>query len=900
MCLLAGARLSLAQGNQQNKIVVTASAGYGDTGAYLIGEWTPVRVTLTNPASGSSIRVRVQVESYGADSNAVAGLYGRDLDLPASSHKEVTLYAYAGNFARTFRVQALDGSATLETITVNADPLEPPANVIVGVASSDSSLLNVLQGEPVGHIVNSLLQSGGSIQYLAGGQGNPYAPPSSSPTANGAATIAHIKLDDIPDLSYGLDSLGAIILDDVDTGQLRDEQRAALQAWVARGGTLVATVRPGGADTVAGLANLLPVTVSGTRNTSNLNSLADLVATPLTGSGPFSIGDAKLKNEPGVAARVLAQQDGAPLAAVRDYGLGQVVYLGVSPGVAPLKNWDGTLPLIKRLLAGHSLHLSYGASIRFGPSRGYYSSSLYDSYGGMFALPGLDLPDPWLLAAFLFVYIIIVGPVNFIILRRMRRAELAWITIPVLVALFSVIAYLLAFQSKGGDLVAIRANVVSAYPDVEQANIVQHFGLFSPIRRTYTLSLPADSAVTEMNNYGYSSPGSGNQLAPVLGGNPTTINNVNIGTWSLRGFVAERTAPLQSPLEAKLHLEDNIIVGTVKNRATEPLQDVALVRGNAVRYVGYMAPGQQTDVRLDVSSSLFDNSSPSNLLPPPQGVNLSQSGYGYPYNGYNGGRNNSAAQRTYNRKLELLSAALYPLITGAPPTDMSVIALAWGPGLSANFDVEGHTANSEEQNVWTSAMPITEDRQGQARLKAGSVPYTVYAPGNSPAWLPWNGSGLLPNLNGSPNAVPTSPGLVPTPQGGSQIMLTPTPMPIIGGSATPQLAGITLSPYADVQYRLPAGAKPQSLKWNYAIASLATNSDIDLLAYNVQTGAWDRLGTWQANSAGQPADTRGDILLPNPIQYTGPAGYVTLRLLSKGKDATLTDAKFDLELNEEK
>jgi hypothetical protein len=39
------------------------SAGYGDTGAYLIGEWLPVRVTLTNPPGGAARRVRVEVEA---------------------------------------------------------------------------------------------------------------------------------------------------------------------------------------------------------------------------------------------------------------------------------------------------------------------------------------------------------------------------------------------------------------------------------------------------------------------------------------------------------------------------------------------------------------------------------------------------------------------------------------------------------------------------------------------------------------------------------------------------------------------------------------------------------------------------------------------------------------------
>ncbi len=451
---------------------------------------------------------------------------------------------------------------------------------------------------------------------------------------------------------------------------------------------------------------------------------------------------------------MLAQQDGIPVAVERDLGRGEVVYLGVSPGAPPLKSWDGTLPLIKRLLADHALQLSYGDFLRFSPSRGYYSGSLFDTYGGMFALPALDLPDPLLMGLFLLLYIIIVGPVNFIVLRRMRRAELAWLTVPLLVVLFSVVAYLVAFQSKGGDVVAIRANVVSTYPDVEQASFAQHFGLFSPVRSTYRFSLPADSAVTEINSYGYSQPG-GDTPSPVLGGNPTTIDNVNIDTWSLKAYVAEHTGKAESPVEFNLSLGNDVIAGTIKNRSTSPLEDVALVRGDAVRYVGYLAPGQQINVRLDVSSGLFDNSSPIKLIPPPPGVRPPQSGQTFQFTN---GQGSSAEQRTYNRKIDLLSAGLYPLVADEPPADMRVIVLAWGPTLPTNFDVAGHSTGNEELNLWTSVVPVGSAGSEQAVLPAGSVPYTLYAPGNKPSIIVWNGSGTLSVVPGAvPSAVPPLP-----------------------------------------------------------------------------------------------------------------------------------------------
>ena len=179
----------------------------------------------------------------------------------------------------------------------------------------------------------------------------------------------------------------------------------------------------------------MPVAIAGSRTVSSLSSLSDLVAAPLTTTESITIGNASVKTDANVASstRVLAEQDGVPVLAVRDVGQGHVVYMGVSPSMPPLKGWDSLDALETRLFSEHDLKLSYGGMLRFSPSSqsyGYYASGVYTAFGGMFDLPGLELPNVWLVGGFLLVYILIVGPLNFIILRRMRRTELAWFTIP--------------------------------------------------------------------------------------------------------------------------------------------------------------------------------------------------------------------------------------------------------------------------------------------------------------------------------------------------------------------------------------------------------------------------------------------------------------------------------------
>src|SRR5438128_1637552 len=146
--VVVGARLNAVQ---QSAIALTVHAGFGDEGGYVIGEWFPVRVTLNNPAGGASMRARVEIDLNDDSLKTTYGIYAREVDLPSPSRKEVTLYAYSLGYRRSVEVRLMQGSSRVASAQSGLTPYEQPANVIIAVASSDSSLLNVLSGEEVAH-----------------------------------------------------------------------------------------------------------------------------------------------------------------------------------------------------------------------------------------------------------------------------------------------------------------------------------------------------------------------------------------------------------------------------------------------------------------------------------------------------------------------------------------------------------------------------------------------------------------------------------------------------------------------------------------------------------------------------------------------------------------------------
>lgn len=331
-----------------------------------------------------------------------------------------------------------------------------------------------------------------------------------------------------------------------------------------------------------------------------------------------------------------------------------------------------------------------------------------------------------------------------------------------------------------------------------------------------------------------------------------------------QAFLAQHTAKAQSPLAAELELGQNKIIGKVTNRTNGPLEDVALVRGSALQYIGYMAPGESVNVNLDVESGIFDNSSPAEILPPPSGVTAPQYG-GY----FTGNTSNNPAQRLYDRKVELLAASLYPLVSGEAPVDMKVVMVAWGPSPNTKFDVPGFATRTEELNVWTDLAQVKKGTQ--ARLDS-AVPFAMYAPGNSPSMLPMGQTGV--DILGGQTVMSYTAQL--SFGSGSQSQPVPVVPPMMRSTLImpDETDSVQISPYADLVFKLPASTKPENLTLRYQSQYEEEPAQFDVLAYNYSNGTWKKLTSVELSAS------TTTINLENPVQFVSDSGNITLRLLS--------------------
>jgi len=572
--LLFGAWVSRAQGDgavagrEQPDSGITLNARLGFDGYYKEGMWLPVRIRVEN--NGSDTRGQLRIENPGGFAGPSVS-FTRDVDLPTQSRREIFLYIAPDGFANNLKVSlvGLDGkeltSTTARAVQVSASDLL--YGVLAGSASAFSPLINI----------------------------TPF---------NGTASLAVLELADLPPAHAAWQGLDVLVISDVDTGALSLEQRTALAAWVSNGGRLIVAGGPSWQKTAAGLGHLLPITPSGSQTLTQLNELEAFVGGPAL-EGQAIVATGALAPE----AAVLVHVQGTPFAIARRIGFGQVAFLAADPALAPLRGWDGTLNLFRKALSAPVDRPGWA----FGITNWSSASEAVDS------LPGLQLPNPLLICGFLGLYLIIIGPVNYLVLRFVKRRELAWVTIPGIVAVFSISAYVIGSFLSGSQPILHQLSIVQAWPDSDQARVDQVVGLFSPRRTTYTVDFAPGFLVRPLQSYSGPNPASGD--IRIEQGDRSRLYNVRTDIASLERFIAVGRAPAPR-FDAQLQTELSggsfpsiTLKGAIINQSEVTLDEAILLVPGSVERLGRFAPGETRSISLSLANARASNL-PQNVIVP--------------------------------------------------------------------------------------------------------------------------------------------------------------------------------------------------------------------------------------------------------------------------------------------
>jgi hypothetical protein len=527
---------------------VTMSIRPGFDGYCKPASWIPVVVAVEN--QGPDLEAQIEI-TFPAPSNP--SVYAYPISLPTVSRKEVPVYIYHSGFLSSVTVRLMANGRQVATARSNISCLSE-ADALYGILSDNSGALAVLSN---------------------------LHPPA------GRAVTARLGLDTLPDRGAVLKSLDMIVFSDIDTSRMSADQRTALENWVSGGGRLVIVGGPNWQKTAAGLGNLLPFRASGTQTLADLRAVSSYLpdADPLSGQAVITVGDL----EPG--AQAVISQDDVPLVVVRTLGYGQVFYLTFDPSLAPIQRWNSLEQFFSTLFASRTSRPGWTYGVR---NWSYASTALS-------VLPEQTMPSAVLICGYLLVYVAALGPGNLLLLRVLKRRELAWVSIPVLVIACSLTAFLVGSYARGGEAVVNRLAVVQVWPDSEVARVDGLVGVFSPNRSAYDLELAAPALVHNIpdapmlarrGGWTFIQTAAGGTRIPELRLDVSGMNAVSVETQTQAEHV-DHSLVFSFSSNNRLALE-----GQVTNSTDMVLQNAVLLAPGQARQLGRLEPGQTQNVRL--------------------------------------------------------------------------------------------------------------------------------------------------------------------------------------------------------------------------------------------------------------------------------------------------------------
>jgi hypothetical protein len=552
------------------------------------GSWVRYLITVKNLADGDFLG---DVQLIDQDQNSENGAGGPSLATLARNPRLPGAPAGAGQSA--YQLHLTVASRTSRTVAVLAPDFFNLVQAVMGGRLLDVQMVDHPSVIPVA-VLSDVESAADSILGL---HFDRFAPRVA--TFNSAGGF--------PSSALLLAGYTTIVLDQFDSASLSEAQVQALRDFVGFGGTLVVAGGSGWRRSVAPLpADLLPIRPQATA-TQSLAPLASLVGA----SAPARAVPALTGSLASGARRLLDGDGGAPLVAEVSYGAGTVVELAYDP------SGDGTGQTPYAALGWAQ---ALGRGIEQVPGTAPMTRSLLGPDPAFTALlpaaGDAPLPPIWLVGIVLLAYVLIAGPLGYLLaLRRWGRPALFWAAVPLSAAIFTGGFYLVG-SALQGDLQDREIQVVRVGPG-QAVNVLEYHRVLFLHRGQHEILPAPNSLVAPLTLETFRVTGSTcERCTSVLGGLPSGAEHVGPGQQpvvdesgvvygSVRVVAASSLERTPMGLDAQLVVRGGRVQGTVVNNGPQTVLQLELFSNDGqALHRAQLTPGLAGGGRTTVDAPL--------------------------------------------------------------------------------------------------------------------------------------------------------------------------------------------------------------------------------------------------------------------------------------------------------
>lgn len=304
-------------------------------------------------------------------------------------------------------------------------------------------------------------------------------------------TDAYARPGRMPDRAAGYAGCAVVVLGE-GAERMSDAECRALQGYVLLGGSVILMGGPSATllqderwQNWLPIQPAKPVTIDAT----------GIEVVGLKPAGKFTI----TPGQPTPGSAVMHRYGSQPFVVKKSVGMGRVIYIAANLLEEPGRTWDGLA----------KFYTSFGFVQGANDSASFLGlADRYDSYGGYSTYPAsystsptaptgsLDndpfqakMPPTGTILLILGIYFVLVVPVNLLVLRKMGKGELAWVTSPIISLAFAAIFFRFAAGLYSAEL----SNATDGTWVVDEASVDGYFvgqsQIFFPRGGQYDLGL---------------------------------------------------------------------------------------------------------------------------------------------------------------------------------------------------------------------------------------------------------------------------------------------------------------------------------------------------------------------------------------------------------------------------
>ncbi|MCD8035896.1 MAG: hypothetical protein LUE88_00720, partial [Clostridiales bacterium] len=294
-------------------------------------------------------------------------------------------------------------------------------------------------------------------------------------------------------------------------------------------------------------------------------------------------------------------QGGKEITKTLDFGEGKIVVHAFSLSADPIASMSNRVEYLSNFYRNTMPD-------KFSSNRNY--SYYTDTVSILNRLPSIEKNKLMLLFGILFLYIIAVGPVCYLVLKKKDKRERGWIAIPIISIVFAGIIVAVSTTSYQKDSLIN----FGTYTDLNSASPVTNaaVGIRTPAKGDITLTFDDDVNIFNGGSYyGYYDTGSDTESVcsyeVKTGNNQTSITYFDQDSWSDSSFNTTLDHLEEDAIDAMFTISGSSIVGTIYNNLDYDLFDVIIGFGGQYQKVGNIEAGGSLDVNVLLSAEEYEN-----------------------------------------------------------------------------------------------------------------------------------------------------------------------------------------------------------------------------------------------------------------------------------------------------